>query len=89
MKNYNEMNDWLFELENYGMRVERLYEDIGPLNNDTYKRIFVWLEAAFLAGKYGGDEYEVDTLDKAEEFAMKRGYEYEVVIAPYPKSEST
>lgn len=51
---YREMNDWLFEIENYGTRMERLYEDLGPFDDiKQYSRLLVWLEAAFNAGRDG------------------------------------
>lgn len=51
---YKTMDDWLFEIENYGLRIERMYEDLGLEDCDDvgkYARLLVWLNAAFEAAR--------------------------------------
>lgn len=53
---YDEMNDWLFEIENYGTRLERFYEEVDHLTENNlrnYAILLTWLNAAFEAGKNG------------------------------------
>jgi hypothetical protein len=58
---YKEMNDWLFEIENYGTRIERLYEDLGPFDDiKDYSRLLVWLQAAWDSAKLQEEESEID-----------------------------
>jgi hypothetical protein len=55
-RKYNEMNDWLFEIENHGTRIERMYEDLDLQEVDDlkkYARLLKWLEASFNAGRDG------------------------------------
>lgn len=56
---YDEMNDWLFEVENYGTRMERFYEEIDHLGENSLKNyaiILRWLNAAFEAGRMTDDQ---------------------------------
>ena len=39
--------DWLYETENFSLRVERIFEEI-PIENNG--RLIKWLEAAFKVG---------------------------------------
>jgi hypothetical protein len=58
MYKYNEMNDWLFEIENHGTRMERFYEEIDHLGEDSLKNyaiILKWLHAAFESGRMSND----------------------------------
>lgn len=51
---YNEMNDWLFEQENFGLRIERMYDDLDLKDCQDitkYARTLKWLQAAFDAGR--------------------------------------
>lgn len=53
---YNDMNDWLGEIENYGTRIERFYEEVAHLTENNlrnYSILLTWLNAAFEAGKNG------------------------------------
>lgn len=53
-RKYSKLDDWLFETENYGTRIERLYEDLGPFDDiKDYSRLLAWINAAFEAGKHG------------------------------------
>lgn len=55
-RKYNEMNDWLFETENFGIRLERMYDELELKGCDDlakYARLLKWLNAAFEAGKNG------------------------------------
>jgi hypothetical protein len=42
--------DWLYETENYGLRLEHLYEDLADYQGDNVSIIIKWLEAAYSAG---------------------------------------
>lgn len=56
---YNDMNDWLGEIENYGTRLERFYEEVAHLTDNNLKNYAIllnWLNAAFEAGKLYNDE---------------------------------
>lgn len=59
---YKEMNDWLFEIENYGTRMERLCEELGPFEDiKQYSRLLVWLQAAWDCARMEEfDESEID-----------------------------
>ena len=51
---YNEMNDWLGEIENHCLRIERFYEEVAHLTDNDLKNYAVllrWLDAAFEAGR--------------------------------------
>jgi L-rhamnose mutarotase len=56
---YEDMNDWLGEIENYGTRLERFYEDVAHLTDNNlrnYSILLSWMNAAFEAGKGERDE---------------------------------
>ena len=56
---YDEMNDWLFEIENYGTRLERFYEEVDHLTDNSlrnYAILLKWLNAAFEMGRLEKDE---------------------------------
>lgn len=44
MKEYPEFNDWFNEVENYGTRSERFYEELQSI---TPARAVEWLQAAW------------------------------------------
>ena len=51
---YNEMNDWLGDIENYCLRLERFYDDVDQLTDNSlrnYAILLSWLNAAFEAGR--------------------------------------
>ena len=50
---YNTFNDWLGEVENYGTRLERFYEEVEHLTENNIKNYAIllkWLQAAYDAG---------------------------------------
>lgn len=56
---YNDMNDWLGEIENYGTRIERFYEEVEHLTENNlrnYAILLNWLNAAFECGRMTNDE---------------------------------
>lgn len=54
---YKEMNDWLFEIENYGTRMERMCEELGPFEDvKDYARLLKWLDAAWNCARMKEDE---------------------------------
>lgn len=66
---YKEMNDWLFEIENYGTRIERLYEDLGPFDDiKDYARLLKWLEAAWECSRLQEEEMEESEIDIERSF---------------------
>ena len=66
---YKEMNDWLFEIENYGTRIERLYEDLGPFEDiRDYSRLLVWLQAAWDCSRMQEEELEESEIDIERSF---------------------
>jgi hypothetical protein len=66
---YKEMNDWLFEIENYGMRIERLYEELGPFEDiKQYARLLAWLEASWQCSRMVADEMEESEIDIERSF---------------------
>lgn len=66
---YKEMNDWLFEIENYGNRIERLYEDLGPFDDiRDYARLLKWLEAAWECSRMVEEEMEESEIDIERSF---------------------
>lgn len=50
---YPEFGDWYTEIENYGMRCERLWESLDSFHSDLGKEanLILWLTAAFEAGR--------------------------------------
>lgn len=50
---YPEFEDWYMEIENYGMRCERLWESLDAFHSDLGKEanLILWLTAAFEAGR--------------------------------------
>lgn len=69
MKKYKEMNDWLFEIENYALRIERLYEELGPFEDiKTYARTLAWLEAAWQCSRMEDDVFEDSEIDMERSF---------------------
>lgn len=53
---YEVFDDYLEEIENFGMRLERFHEEFSDVPSERRQRIIQWLEAAFECGrKY---EYE-------------------------------
>ena len=69
MMKYKEMNDWLFEIENYGTRIERLYEDLGPFDDiRDYSRLLVWLQAAWDCSRMQEEELEESEIDIERSF---------------------
>jgi hypothetical protein len=66
---YKEMNDWLFEIENYGTRIERLYEELGPFDDiKDYARLLKWLEAAWECSRMTEEEMEESEIDIERSF---------------------
>jgi len=66
---YKEMNDWLFEIENYGTRIERLYEDLGPFDDiKDYARLLKWLEAAWQSSRLQEEDMEESEIDIERSF---------------------
>lgn len=53
MNKYEEFNDWFLEIENYGTRAERFYEDLENVNSELGRisNGLLWLQAAFEAGR--------------------------------------
>ena len=44
---YPEFKDYLYEIENYGDRLERFYEEFQHVDYKTTQRIIEWIEAAW------------------------------------------
>lgn len=66
---YREMNDWLFEIENYGLRIERLYEELGPFEDvKQYARILAWLDAAWNCARMESEEIDESEIDIERSF---------------------
>ena len=53
---YKQFDDWFWELENYGMRGERFYEEFS--NGITPERALEWLRACWQCAR---NEHERDT----------------------------
>lgn len=69
MMKYKEMNDWLFEIENYGTRMERLYEELGPFDDlKQYTRLLAWLDAAWNCARMKEEEIEESEIDIERSF---------------------
>lgn len=51
---YNKFDDWFWELENYGTRGERFYEEFAHLSEADQKRMFEWLSAAWECSRNEG-----------------------------------
>jgi hypothetical protein len=47
-------DDWFYEVENYGLRAERFYEDLQRAMDDP-TRMVEWLKAAYEQGKNHGN----------------------------------
>lgn len=41
-------NEWLDEIEVFGSRLERLYEDLNDYQGDNIEIVLKWLEAAMM-----------------------------------------
>ena len=64
---YNSFNDWLGEIENYGTRLERFYEEVEHLTENNIKNYAIllkWLQAAYDAGV--NDESRAETGGESE-----------------------
>lgn len=69
MKKYEKMHDWLCEQENYGTRIERLYDELGPLEDiRQYARLLAWLQAAWDCALMEVEEFEESELDIERSF---------------------
>lgn len=47
-------NEWLNEIEGFGLRLERLYEDLNDYQGDNIEIVLKWLEAAYNVGYEDG-----------------------------------
>jgi hypothetical protein len=47
-------DDWFFEIENYGLRAERFYDDLSRAMDDPTQMV-EWLRAAYEQGKNDGN----------------------------------
>lgn len=50
MTDLNKFYEWIYELEGYGFRAERLLDDLGG-NEELYDKMLPWLKAAYQVGK--------------------------------------
>lgn len=48
------VNEWLNEIEVFGSRLERLYEDLNDYQGDNIEIVVKWLEAAYNVGYDAG-----------------------------------
>ena len=75
-------NDWFFELEGFGMRCERFYDELSTFRDDISfgkpESLIVWLQAAYEAGQESTsakvDDKVYETLDV--EFSDEELLEY-------------
>ena len=49
-------DEWLYEIENFSVRVERLYEDLNDYQGDNIEIVTKWLEAAYNVGYEAGKD---------------------------------
>lgn len=47
-------DEWLDEIEVFGSRLERLYEDLNDYQGDNIEIVLKWLEAAYKVGYEAG-----------------------------------
>jgi hypothetical protein len=50
MNNLEAFYAWFYELEGFGFRADRLWEDLGN-NEELYDKMLPWLKAAYEIGK--------------------------------------
>jgi hypothetical protein len=66
---YKEMYDWLNEVENYGTRLERLYNEFSTFSDiKDYARLLKWLDAAWNCARMESDETEESEIDIERSF---------------------
>jgi hypothetical protein len=53
-------DEWLNEIENHSLRVERLYEDLNDYQGDNIEIVLNWLEAAYNVGREAGYDAGVE-----------------------------
>ena len=52
-------NEWLYEVEAWSSRIERLHETFAHMDNHDWKELMEWLEAAYRVGyQHGRKENE-------------------------------
>lgn len=62
---YAKFEDWFDEIENYGMRSERFYDEFSELDHIKRERMIEWLEAAWNCARDGRKETKVARLLQA------------------------
>lgn len=53
---YQEFDDYLFEIENYGTRFERFHEEFQHIDIPTKQRIIDWMQASWNCAREEKDE---------------------------------
>lgn len=48
LKKYKNIDDWWNEIENFGLRMERFFEEFDHLSNEDQQKIKKWVESAWL-----------------------------------------
>ena len=71
--------DWFFEVENYGMRCERFYDDVGVIDKEQLaKTMQKWLRAAYAVGR---EHMRTEAIQTAQQYRtrMDAGKEHIIV----------
>lgn len=53
---YPEFDDYFFEIENYGTRFERFYDEFQHIDMETARRAIEWMQAAWECARMEKDE---------------------------------
>lgn len=72
MSVYNTFSEYLYEIENYGTRYERLMEEWD--NGMTVERMMEWLNAAYNAGNGAQltNQFNVTSMDEFKKARLSR-----------------
>lgn len=55
-------DEWMYEIEAFSSRRERLYEDLNDYQGDNIEIVDEWLEAAYNTGKSAGLQEILDLM---------------------------